>query len=472
MNVNRDLLIIKKLLLFSRSFFIYFVFSGFITFSGVSSLYAQTYSINAYIDGTSNETLFLCSQFGDYSKLLDTIVIDDRAGISYKIPDSYTKGLYRFYFDNDKYFDLVLNGEDISFTTTKYAPRYFMKIEKSEENTLLYSFFREQDIRNNKIEILSNVLESYPREDLFYKKAYKQFNKENKALNKYYLKLVKGKESLFSTRLIKYYTQLPLPFQKGEKEIQEFMISNYWEYYPLNDVELINSDAYTNAIVGYLKLFLSPKLKPKDLENQYKKACDGIMLHVSSNDAIYQFALKYLMEGFEQFEMFELVSYLAETYGDRCIDSDSDSSLSLRIKNFTDFVPGKMVPPINIVSVGGTEFKGFVSSYTLIVFWATWCGHCRKSIPELSNRLKELQLYDVEVIGISLDSNIDDLNLFVSENKISFPVLCDVKAWECPAAIDYAVYATPSMYLVDNNGVLLAKPIYVSEVFDFLKEIR
>jgi len=61
------------------------------------------------------------------------------------------------------------------------------------------------------------------------------------------------------------------------------------------------------------------------------------------------------------------------------------------------------------------------SSILFINFWATYCGECRKEMPDL------IQFYDefkgkVKLIGLSLDESEDEVRNFIKISKVNFPI--------------------------------------------------
>lgn len=56
--------------------------------------------------------------------------------------------------------------------------------------------------------------------------------------------------------------------------------------------------------------------------------------------------------------------------------------------------------------------------------WATWCGPCRKEMPELQKLLPEFEVNDIQLIGVSLDHDLrpDQVKAFADQLGISYPV--------------------------------------------------
>lgn len=92
----------------------------------------------------------------------------------------------------------------------------------------------------------------------------------------------------------------------------------------------------------------------------------------------------------------------------------------------------------------------------LVVFWATWCGPCRAEIPEIKEAYAEYHPRGFEVVSISLDREREELDAFLKEEKLPWPVLFDADpqkhGFNHPMAERYGVMAIPAMVLLDKQG--------------------
>jgi peroxiredoxin len=100
------------------------------------------------------------------------------------------------------------------------------------------------------------------------------------------------------------------------------------------------------------------------------------------------------------------------------------------------------------------DFKGKV---VLLDFWATWCGPCRKEIPNLVSTYQQFHEKGFEVIGVSSDRRGDGPKVvqFMKENQMSWPLIYDGQGNK---AINdkYGVRAIPCPFLVDGDtGMIL-----------------
>ncbi len=100
------------------------------------------------------------------------------------------------------------------------------------------------------------------------------------------------------------------------------------------------------------------------------------------------------------------------------------------------------------------RFKGKV---VLIDFWATWCPPCIAELPSVLAAYSKYKDKGFEIIGISLDKDADTLKGFLTERKMTWPQYFDGKEWASPLAAKYGVNSIPATYLLDKDGVIVAK---------------
>jgi thiol-disulfide isomerase/thioredoxin len=107
-------------------------------------------------------------------------------------------------------------------------------------------------------------------------------------------------------------------------------------------------------------------------------------------------------------------------------------------------------------STGKTvDLDAYRGKVTLINFWATWCGPCRRELPDLVALSRELAGRDVRIIGVSTDrgSNvIDDVQSFVDAQGIPYQI---VVANENLEEAFGNIRALPTSFVVDANGKII-----------------
>jgi thiol-disulfide isomerase/thioredoxin len=97
------------------------------------------------------------------------------------------------------------------------------------------------------------------------------------------------------------------------------------------------------------------------------------------------------------------------------------------------------------------KYRGKV---VLVDFWATWCGPCRKELPNVIALREKLKDQGFEVVGVSVDKDLDVLATFFEEHQHPWETLAGEEAQEL--ADKYGVRGIPTMMLVDQKGIVVA----------------
>lgn len=134
------------------------------------------------------------------------------------------------------------------------------------------------------------------------------------------------------------------------------------------------------------------------------------------------------------------------------------------------------IPEILGTLAGGEPFslEQVQGSAVFVEFWATWCGPCRRELPTLKAIYDRYRPRGFEIVGISIDDELDRLARFLAENEICWPVLFDYDARagaEHPLAVKYGINGVPTGLLIDRSGRVAATGIRATELVSRLPRI-
>ena len=104
------------------------------------------------------------------------------------------------------------------------------------------------------------------------------------------------------------------------------------------------------------------------------------------------------------------------------------------------------------------KIKGKV---TIIDFWASWCKPCRIENPNLVNLYDKYHDNGLEIISISLDSEIQRLAWIkaIKKDQLNWFNISNLKSWNDPIAQLYGVNSIPATFIIDQDGVLIDKQL-------------
>jgi thiol-disulfide isomerase/thioredoxin len=122
----------------------------------------------------------------------------------------------------------------------------------------------------------------------------------------------------------------------------------------------------------------------------------------------------------------------------------------------------------NGVDVHLADYKGKV---VLLNFWATWCGPCKLEIPEFVELYSQYKDRGFVILGVlSQDTpSKDQLQSFLSENKMDYPVLYSSEKME--SAFD-DIWALPTSFLISRDGSMCAKQLGPASKDDLERSLK
>ena len=136
--------------------------------------------------------------------------------------------------------------------------------------------------------------------------------------------------------------------------------------------------------------------------------------------------------------------------------------------------PGKQAPDFTLNDPEGNPVK-FSEVYpknkvTMIDFWASWCGPCRKFNPTLTKIYAKYNKKGFGILGVSFDKEQDKWVEAIKADKLVWQHVSDLKYWDCEAGKLYNIMSIPQSYFVDSEGkILLASPTH-EQIESFLEE--
>ena len=120
---------------------------------------------------------------------------------------------------------------------------------------------------------------------------------------------------------------------------------------------------------------------------------------------------------------------------------------------------GSVAPELILSDTTGKDIalSSLRGKYVLLDFWAGWCGPCRMENPNILKNYLKYKDKGFEIYQVSLDrSRSDWVNAIKKDNLIWYNV-SDLKYFQSEAASIYNIDRIPKGFLLDPNGVIIAK---------------
>ena len=131
-----------------------------------------------------------------------------------------------------------------------------------------------------------------------------------------------------------------------------------------------------------------------------------------------------------------------------------------------DVAPDFEAPSPNGEFVSLNQAKG---KFTVIDFWASWCKPCRKQSPALVELYNTYKNQDVNIVSVSLDRSNKRWLDAIEDDGLNWTHVSNLKHWQDPIAEEYNVRSIPELFLIDDNGTVLARSHDLASINSILK---
>lgn len=141
-------------------------------------------------------------------------------------------------------------------------------------------------------------------------------------------------------------------------------------------------------------------------------------------------------------------------------------SIEDRMKILQTIEPGEIAPQFTQQALNGDKIsiKDYKGKVTLIDFWASWCGPCRRENPNMVRIYNKYKNYGYTMLGVSLDDDRDKWEAAIESDQLTWDHVSDLEGWNNKAAGLYGVNSIPFTVLLDEDNKIIATDIFGEEL--------
>lgn len=134
---------------------------------------------------------------------------------------------------------------------------------------------------------------------------------------------------------------------------------------------------------------------------------------------------------------------------------------------------GAQAPEIVVKTPEGETIKlsDFKGKVTMIDFWASWCKPCRAENPNVVRVYNQYKNKGFEIFGVSLDRDKQQWLDAIKQDGLTWKHGSELQFWQSSFVPAYSLDGIPMTYLLDENGVIIAKGLRGAQLEAKLQEI-
>jgi thiol-disulfide isomerase/thioredoxin len=420
--------------------------------------------IKVSINNSGGKTLYLQTfTLAGYQKIDSARVTNGE--VTFQVTTKTPPGVYMI-GDGKNGFDFILNEKEIHLSTSWPQMQENLNVLLSDENLIWQDYRKKRDQSYLHLDLLNQVLVYYDPHTNYYTATLKEFTGIQETFRHWTDSIITVRSGSFVASYIRADRKPVIPPGLKLNEQKLFFREHWFDGVDWKDNSMMTSEVLTDKITSYLGLYSNSNAGKAEVSQGFMMAVDKILPLAKENPEVYDFCIKYLVRGFERYGFEDVILHIATNYTptEQCENEHQAETLA-RLEKYKLLSVGKVAPDIRMKDLSGKDFAlGSIKQQKLIVFWASWCPHCKELIPDVINWSKQPSYQKIQVVPVSLDENKNALENAIKELGIPWPVLCDFKKWSSPVAVDYNIYATPTMLLLDKDNKIMAKPMNLAEL--------
>ncbi len=453
-----------------------------------SSLSGQSYKIKVQINGYTNDTLLLGYHYGDKQYIRDTAFRSKGEYIFQK--DSLLEpGMYLIVTKPDHDFFQILVDKDhqkFSIETDFTALNEHLKFKDSKLNSEFNAYVDYLSARRIITDSLNHLLntEKDSLKSAQYKSQISKIDSEVKSKQDQMIRL--NPKSILSL-LINWSRDVQIPdfpdieADKKNQYIFDYYKSHYFDYADFTDDRAVRLPLFTQKIDRYLQ-----KLTIQHPDS-IAEALDYLFGKMSPQSENYKFLLSHSLNMYASSKyvgMDAVYVHLVENYYAKgkapWIDQENLAKMVKDAKSLKPLLIDRIAPDIQLFTKDSVPLKlhDIKSPFTVLIFWAPDCGHCKKAMPSIVEFYNKYKDKGVEVVAVCSQIGTESKKAcWEAVDKLSMPSWINLydPSHSSRFKLIYDLKTTPQIYILDHNKKILTKKIaaeQLGEIMDKLLTIK
>lgn len=457
----------------------------------------KNYNLNFRVKGLQDTIIFMANYYGGKQYYKDTAQVDANGYFSFKGEKSYPSGIYMMVLpDRKSYFEFIINETEFTMETERNSLVESMKIKGSIENQVFYDYMnfianKQKEAQPIKQEMGKTDDEAKVEE---YKKQLAALDKEVKDFQKSF---IEKNKTTFAAKVFKASPDPEIPedleIPEGENPDKvkfKYFKAHYWDNVDFTDERYVRTPIYHNKLEYYMK-----KLTPQ-IPDSINTAADYIVTKSKASPELFKYTVHYITNTYEKSKIMGMDAvfvHMAENYyatGDAFwVDSTNLAKITERAETLKPLLLNKVAPNIILPDATGKwhNLHQINANYTVLYFWDSGCGHCKKATPKLKEFYAEnKEKLKLEVYAVGTELEIGEWKEYCEKNALPWINVSDTPEIN-KNAYDYLqkglttlnslnfrdvydIYSTPVVFILDKDKKIIGKRLGVEQIGDFIND--
>lgn len=481
----------------NRYSFLFIVFSVFGPFTENAG--AEGYELKVRIKNLANKEIILGHHFADQLYPDDTLKLDITGYGVLSGKTKFPEGIYFFLTPSRSMFDFFMT-ENQKFSIENDTLNLFdnLKFEHSPENTALLEYRRfmigKQKESGELLEKKKKMTDAgeIKQTDALIAAIAAEFKTRTD-------QFIADQKDNFTGRFIRATQDIvvPEPPKDSSGKILDSLFqynyyrSHFFDHFDLLDPGLLRTPIYPEKIKKYLE-----KVIPQ-IPDSINRECDKLLHRAETNPEVFRYLIITLFNQYATSPImgFDAVyAHIAENWFIPKATFSDTAFMRKTKENIVKIKPlllGKPAPALRMLSIPAEHFiqaktdtaaqnnphsGSFIdinqinAKYTILAFWESDCGHCKKIIPELYEVYQKLKSKGVEVMAVHMLGGVEGKKKwinFINEHEL-YDWLNTWNPYDYTYKKLYDISSTPVIFILDKDKKIIGKRLEPKQIEEFL----
>ncbi|MEI7594543.1 MAG: redoxin domain-containing protein [Bacteroidota bacterium] len=451
---------------------------SFCIFASYSFSQKNAYTIKFKVKGLKDTIAYLANYYGAKQYIQDTAKVDALGNVVFEGKEKLPGGMYIFYCpaQKGKSFDfIVADDQNITIETDTTDYMKFLKIKGSPESQYWLDYMNFIKKEEEKITPLKDQYKAVDSKSGEAKTIKDKMSLIDKEVIDYKLSFIKKYPNSLVSNIFGAMEEPIVP--EAEKKASndslfdfKYFKQHYFDKLNFNDERLIRTPLFHKKIDFYMTKLTSQH------PDSIMVAADYIVSKSRINKEVFKYVVWYFTTTYETSPIMgydAIFVHLVEKYYDAkqafWMDSAKLVKINDRANTLRPLLLGKKAPDLIMQDSAGkfVTLYSVQGEYTVVFFWDSDCGHCKKELPkvkELFDKYFALGV-DLKVYSVCTELEKNDWKKLVKETNPSWINLLDPFG----ERKKYDITSTPIIYLLDKDKKIIAKKLSAEQLDELFK---
>ncbi|MEX0967933.1 MAG: redoxin domain-containing protein [Bacteroidia bacterium] len=440
----------------------------------------EGYTIDVKVKGLKDSIAYLAYYYGDKKYAQDTARIDGKGQFVFQGKENLPGGIYMIILPGQQYFEIVPENPDIKIETTLENLISDLKVTGSPETALFYEYLQFVDKQAGKIQDLTARKETASEEEKA--RISTQVKELENSIIDYKKDVISEYPEAFVTKVFKAMREpeIPEPPKDAEGKIDStweyyYFKAHYFDNFDFTDDGLVRTPVYQPRMEKYVTKIVMQH------PDSIIQALDFILQNTRNSPEQFKFNLFWFTNYYERSKLMiaeNVFSHLAvnywcnEAYDKSWMDTVTIVKICEKGKMLNPTLIGKKAPELNLEDTlrKRHSMHRLDAKYTILFFWDSTCGHCKKQIPKLIELHDKYKADGVEVYAVNTEWESHGFKKYLRE-KEGMREFINVQDTTNASRFrqKYDVSSTPVIMVVDEKKEIIAKRVDIEVIGEILE---